>query len=55
MINFLQAVLVSPLLANPASLKRNTLGGWPIETSRVDVVYLKEYETFDDVARWRCR
>jgi hypothetical protein len=54
MINFLQTMLVSPLLANAASLKRNTLGRWPIETSKVEVIYLREYETFDDVARRRC-
>jgi hypothetical protein len=53
MISFLQTTL--PLLTNAASLKRNTPGRWPIKTLKVEAIYLMEYETLDDVARWRCR
>jgi hypothetical protein len=54
-ISFLQTMVVAPLLANAARLHRDTLGRWPIKTPAAEVIYLMEHETFDDVARRRCR
>jgi hypothetical protein len=55
MISFLQATVVVPLLTNAARLQRDTAGKWPLKTPKAEVIYLMEHETFDDVARRRCR
>jgi hypothetical protein len=52
MISLLHTTAVFPLLASAAT---NRLGRWRTKTPKVEVVYLTQYETFDDVARWRCR
>jgi hypothetical protein len=54
-ISFLQTTVVVPLLANAASLQRDTPGIWPVKTPKAEVIYLMEHETFDAVARRRCR